>query len=154
MSDQDTLAIRNINGDTRQVKTRLPWGKERKILKIIGDAVAQIPEKLSAFDELSPGIALLQYFTTEAPEKVTEMLSIILALEPDKVEEDYDGDAVIEFMVPFTTHYLQKWGKRLEAIPLDQIGLLGLQTPKTGLTGALETQEAPEAPALGSGEDG
>jgi len=131
MSEQETLTIRNIDGDTRQVKTRLPWGKERRILKIIGEVVSQIPERLSTFDE-SPGIALLQYLTTEAPEKVTEVLSIILNVPPEQVDENFDGDAVVEFAVPFLTHYVGKWSKRLESAPV--VDLLGSTTSLTGIS--------------------
>lgn len=149
MSDQDSLTIRNINGDIRNVKTRLPWGKERKILKIIGEVASQIPGRLSEFDQ-TPGIALLEYLTTEAPEKISETLGIVLGTSIEEIDEQFDGDAVVEFAIPFLTLYVNKWSKRLEHAPIADV--FGVSAPSIPFTPEGISQ-APTTPIV-TEEDG
>ncbi|MEM4720584.1 MAG: hypothetical protein QXT73_00805 [Candidatus Methanomethylicaceae archaeon] len=115
------LTITDINGTTYRVKLRLPWGKERQLLRIIGEVASQLPSTLD-FSTGSPGLELLKYITNEAPDRLTNMLSIVLNMPADQIENEFDGDAVIEFAIPFIAHYLQKWSKRLESLPVSPFG--------------------------------
>ena len=113
----ETLKIVDINGVEKSVSTKLPWGKERRILKIVGDLVTEIPSDILGGGIKEPGIALLEFITTQAPEKVTEIVAIILGVSADDVDNQFDGDAVFEFIIPFVVQYSEKWTKRLEQIP-------------------------------------
>lgn len=115
--EDEILTITDINGTTFKVKLRLPWGKERQLLRIIGEVASQLPTTLD-FATSSPGLELLKYITNEAPDRLTNMLSIVLNKPADQIENEFDGDAVIEFAIPFIAHYLQKWSKRLESLPV------------------------------------
>ena len=119
----ETLSIEDVDGHGRTVKLKLAWGKERKLLKIIGDLFSQIPSELTfgVTSSDNPGLALLKYLTTEAPEKVTEIVALLLGVSIEDVDEKYDGDAVINFAIPFVTHYAAKWGERLKGLPIAQL---------------------------------
>lgn len=119
----ETLSITDVDGNGRTVKLKLPWGRERKLLKIIGDLFAKIPSELTfgVSSSDNPGLALLTYITTEAPERVSEIVALLLTLSIDEVDEKYDGDEVINFAVPFVTHYAAKWGERLKGLPIAQL---------------------------------
>ena len=118
----ETLQIIDIDGGGRIVKMKLPWGKERRILRIIGDLLSSVPSEFTfgVTENENPGMALLQYLTADAPDKVTEIVAILLDLNPDDVDKKYDGDAVINFAIPFITHYAAKWGERLQGLPIAQ----------------------------------
>lgn len=119
----ETLSILDVDGNGRTVKLKLPWGKERKLLRVIGDLFAKIPSELTfgVSSSDNPGLALLQYITTEAPDKVTDIVALLLDLKTDEVDEKYDGDEVINFAIPFVTHYTAKWGERLKGLPIAQL---------------------------------
>jgi hypothetical protein len=42
----EALKIVDINGVEKSVSTKLPWGKERRILKIVGDLITEIPSDI------------------------------------------------------------------------------------------------------------
>jgi hypothetical protein len=113
----DTLKIVDINGVEKSISTKLPWGKERKVLKIVGDLITEVPADILGGGIKEPGVALLEFITTQAPERVTEIVAIILGVSSDDVDNNYDGDAVFEFIIPFVVQYSEKWTKRLEQIP-------------------------------------
>jgi hypothetical protein len=113
----EALKIVDINGVEKSVSTKLPWGKERRILKIVGDLIAEIPSDILGGGVREPGVALLEFITAQAPEKVTEIVAIILGVSADDVDNQFDGDAVFEFIIPFVVQYSEKWTKRLEQVP-------------------------------------
>lgn len=113
----EALKIVDINGVEKSVSTKLPWGKERRILKIVGDLITEVPADILGGGVKEPGVALLEFITTQAPEKVTEIVAIILGVSADDVDNSYDGDAVFEFIIPFVVQYSEKWTKRLEQVP-------------------------------------
>jgi len=115
----ESLKIADINGVERTVSTRLPWGRERRVLKIVGDLITEVPADILGGGIKEPGVALLEFITTQAPERVTEVVAIILGVTPDDVDENFDGDAVFEFIIPFIVQYSEKWTKRLEQIPAE-----------------------------------
>jgi hypothetical protein len=118
MSDKiGFLKISDINGVEKIVNTKLPWGRERRVLKIVGDLITELPADILGGGIKEPGVALLEFITTQAPEKVTDIVAIILGVSADDVDEQFDGDAVFEFIIPFVVQYSEKWTKRLEQIP-------------------------------------
>lgn len=116
----ETLTIYDVAGNKRDISLKLSWGKERKILKIIGEVIAIIPESFNQDSNIPMGLGLLEFATTRAPEKVSEMMSIILSTTVDKVEDEYEGDAIVGFAIPFLTNFIQRWGTRLEGVNLPQ----------------------------------
>ena len=144
----DTLKITDINGVEKTVSTKLPWGKERKVLKIVGDLITEVPADILGGGAKEPGAALLEFITTHAPEKVTEIVAIIIGIKPDDVDEQYDGDAVFEFIIPFVVQYSEKWTKRLEQIPQGVLpGKVAAALPTSA-----PVVEVPEAPVAESSE--
>lgn len=129
----DTLSIMDVDGNGRTVRMKLPWGRERKMLKIIGDLFSQIPSELTfgVASSDNPGLALLKYLTMEAPEKITEIVALLLDVKVEVVDEKYDGDEVINFAIPFVTHYAAKWGERLKGLPIGDL-LGGVPGPVNG----------------------
>lgn len=119
----ETLSIVDIDGNGRTIKMKLAWGKERKILKVIGGLFASIPSEVTFGIKSSdnPGLALLEYLTNEAPEKVTQIVALLLDITEEDVDNKFDGDAVMEFAVPFVMHYASRWGERLKGLPIGQL---------------------------------
>lgn len=119
----ETLSIVDLDGNGRTIKMKLPWGKERKILKVIGELFASIPSEVTFGIKSSdnPGLALLEYLTKEAPEKVTQIVALLLDISEDDVDNKYDGDSIMEFAVPFITNYASRWGERLKGLPIGQL---------------------------------
>jgi len=119
----ETLSIVDLTGQGKTIKMKLSWGKERKLLKIVGELFASVPSEVTFGVKSSdnPGLALLEYITQEAPEKITTIVALLLDVEPSVVDENYDGDAIMEFSIPFITHYAAKWGERLQGLPIGQL---------------------------------
>ena len=139
----ESLKIIDINGVEKTVSTKLPWGKERRVLKIVGDLITEVPADILGGGMREPGVALLEFITTQAPERVTEIVAIILGVAPEDVDEQFDGDAVFEFIIPFVVQYSEKWTKRLEQIPsgMKPGGGLPLEAPKTSKVKAAKAVE-------------
>ncbi len=118
----ETLSIIDLDGQGRTVKMKLAWGKERKLLKVIGELFASVPSEITFGVQSTdnPGLALLEYITMEAPEKITQIVALLLDVDPTVIDEKYDGDAIIEFAIPFVTQYATKWGERLKGLPIAQ----------------------------------
>jgi hypothetical protein len=118
-----SLDIVDLNGDKKTIKLKLAWGKEKKLLKVIGELFASVPSEITFGVQSSenPGLALLEYLTKEAPDKITQIVALLLDVDQNLVDEQFDGDAIMEFAIPFVTHYAAKWGERLKGLPLNQM---------------------------------
>lgn len=118
----EVLSIVDLDGNGRTLKMKLAWGKERKLLKIVGELFASIPSEVTFGIKSSdnPGLALLEYLTKEAPEKLTQIVALLLDISEDDVDNKYDGDAIMEFAIPFITSYATRWGERLKGLPINQ----------------------------------
>jgi len=130
---QDSVTIKDIDGNDVNVKLKLPWGKERDILKIIGELLADIPEDLFRVGDRAPGIALMEYLTTKAPEKVTIVVAKVMGISPDDVDNKFDGDAIFAMIGPLITRFSEKWNLRLGGLPfaLPGGGLIAGTVPGT-----------------------
>ena len=146
MSDiqKTTLKIVDIDGVEKNVSTKLPWGRERKVLAIVGDLITQVPADILGGGGREPGAVLLEFVTTKAPERVTEIVAIILGISADDVDSKYDGDAVFEFIIPFIVQYSEKWTTRLQQVPAGVLPGVNLPTGKTEAEAAPEAETAPE----------
>jgi|YelNatPaOPRAMG01_1025707.scaffolds.fasta_scaffold84547_2 hypothetical protein len=148
MSDISTLKIVDIDGNEKTISTKLPWGRERKVLKIVGDLLTEIPADILGGGDKTPGAALLEFITTQAPERVTEIVAIILSCSNEDVDNKYDGDAVFAFIIPFISQYAEKWNMRLQQVPAGMIPGVNIPGAPIGETAAPEVPEAqPEGTA-------
>ncbi len=138
---QDKITIHDIDGQAVEVRLKLPWGKEREILKIIGTALASIPEDLFGHTDRAPGIALMEYLTTQAPEKITLVVSKILGISEEDVDSKFDGDAIFEFIIPFVQKYSEKWNLRLGGLPFPFPGGGMIGTTQPGPQTALDSTD-------------
>ena len=146
---EPTFILKDISGGTFQVPQTLPWGKEKKVLSIVGrafkDLMPKKDEKKAQFDSLQfmsfatekfdlseetitslDQIALayatenasdtkinveelLQFFAIQAPDIITTLISVITGKSETDIDEQYAGDSVLAFAVPYVIHAMKKY---------------------------------------------
>ena len=144
-----SFTLKDISGNVFQVPNVLPWGKEKRVLSIVGKAFKELmpknDEKKQSFDSLQfMGFAaekfdlseetidsldkialayaeestpdtkinveeLLQFFAIEAPDIITNLISVITGKSESDIEEQYTGDSVLAFAVPYVIHAMKKY---------------------------------------------
>jgi len=147
---EPVFVLKDITGGIFQVPNTLPWGKEKKVLSIVGKAFKElIPKKdkdsksmfdsaqfmdyaIDKFDlqeetidslrQITQAYAteetidtkinveeLLQFFAIQAPGIITTLLSVITGKSEADIDEQYAGDSVLAFAVPYVIHAMKKY---------------------------------------------
>ncbi len=146
--------LQDIDGKVVEIPSILPWGKEKKVLKIVGQAFEKVmpqetegrkpvlatadfidytaDQKEFVDDELFmkklqslvglynnersaigrvDAKKLLQFFSQEAPELITDLISIITSKNKEVVDERFDGRSVMSFAIPYILHAMRKYAE-------------------------------------------
>jgi len=144
--------LKDINGGSFQIPNTLPWGKEKKVLSIVGKAFKELmPKKedkdnkkipfdaahfmnyvnenfdldgevIKSFENIALAYAseevadtkinveeLLQFFAIQAPGIITTLISVITGKSEADIDEQYAGDSVLAFAVPYVIYAMQKY---------------------------------------------
>jgi hypothetical protein len=158
------FTLSKVNGDPVDIPSVLSWGKEKKVLAIVGQAFKKLmpdsKDKKSSFDandfldflntlpefsqneELKRTVssavtkynltqtafgridaaALLQFFSSEAPTLITDLVSIVTATPASDVDENFDGTSVLGFAIPYILHAMRKYaGSFAAATPISPL---------------------------------
>jgi len=145
------FTIKDINGGVFQIPNTLPWGKEKKVLSIVGTAFKELMpkkedkkqaaafnpdqfikyavDKFNLEDDTIESLKLisqsyvqenmsdsrinveelLQFFAIQAPDIITKLISVITGKSESDIDEQYAGDSVLAFAVPYVIHAMKKY---------------------------------------------
>ena len=148
---EPVFILKDIGGGTFQVPNTLPWGKEKKVLSIVGSAFKELmpkkddkdkkqsfdslqfmsfasekfdlsDETIKSLDQIALAYAtenavdtkinveeLLQFFAIKAPDIITTLLSVITGKSESDIDEQYAGDSVLAFAVPYVIHAMKRY---------------------------------------------
>jgi hypothetical protein len=145
----DEFSLTDMDGKATSIPKRLPWGKEKKILGIVGMAFEKIvPKQDDATKSFDPSTFLafieennelegedldrmrriverfgletgsrmrvdateiLKFFANEAPELITQLVSIITGKSTTDVDNGFDGQSVLQFAIPYIMYSIRKY---------------------------------------------
>lgn len=146
----EKFVLHGLNDEVLEIPKVLPWGKEKKILSIVGTAFKKVmPMKsdlnkpsfnsdefiefaktkfnldegsLKSIKKVAVDFSnenseidqvnmadLLQFFTSEAPDLITELISIMTGKSAEDVDESYTGESVLAFAIPYLIHSMKKY---------------------------------------------
>lgn len=150
IDDNEKFILYDIEGGELEIPKVLPWGKEKKILTIVGVAFKKVMPMKSDSDkppfnsdefiefakikfnldenslESIRKVAidysnensentqvnmsdLLEFFTTEAPDLITDLISIMTGKSVEDVDNSYTGESVLAFAIPYLIHAMKKY---------------------------------------------
>lgn len=151
LEQEPTFILKDINGGVFRIPNTLPWGKEKKILSIVGRAFKELmpkkkdgdkstsfdavhfmnyinknfnfsDETLKSFEEAAKAYSsertldtkinaeeLLQFFAIQAPGIITTLISVITGKSEADIDDQYAGDSVLAFAIPYVIHSMQKY---------------------------------------------
>jgi hypothetical protein len=150
--DKDEFSLCDLDGKAIPIPKRLPWGKEKKILGIVGLAFEKVvpkqDDKSKAFDPSAflafveenthilsdegtdlamirllvdkfgleassrmriDATEILRFFANEAPELITKLVSIITGKSESDVDNEFDGESVLQFAIPYIMFSIKKY---------------------------------------------
>mgnify|MGYP001558217677 CR=1 FL=1 len=103
------IVVTTINGDNVSVPA-ISLGKELKILRIIGDAWKS--SGISEIDDLKSGnvpvMKIVEWVTTNIPDYLLSVVSIILDRETQWIEDHLDLETTLALVVPFLLDRMKK----------------------------------------------
>lgn len=153
------FVIKEVDGTEIEIPTVLPWGKEKKVIGIVGRAFEKVAppsdgnkpvfprdefisyvqaqlasadgslvdedqvflKRLNAyttiyakqFEESPFGkidfAKLFKFFSNEAPEIITELVSTVTGKSADIIDEKFEGTSVMAFAIPYVLHAMTKY---------------------------------------------
>lgn len=146
---EPVFILKDISGGSFQIPNTLPWGKEKKVLSIVGKAfkelvpkkdnkktsfdaahfIKYVNENFDFTDEISKSFEnvalayaseeiadtkinveeLLQFFAIQAPGIITTLISVITGKSEADIDEQYAGDSVLAFAVPYVIYSMKKY---------------------------------------------
>jgi hypothetical protein len=150
VTETEDFSLVDIEGKGVPIPKKLPWGKEKKILAIVGMAFEQImPKKDDKENKLDPGAFLaylpsdpvlmdnedllksvqdtvdryaqtapgaridagevLRFFANKAPDLITQLISIITGKSEADVDNQFEGESVLKFAVPYVMYAMRKY---------------------------------------------
>jgi hypothetical protein len=113
------------NGEKITIKT-LSWGKEIKVLQIVSkffdkNKLLEVFNSLSSEDDSSNFDAISKLFLPligEAPQSITQIVSIIINKDEKFVEESLTSEDVMQVFTPFLKLLFNKYKKMFQKINL------------------------------------
>lgn len=120
----ETFMVTTLDGDTVKVP-KVSWGTELKVISILEKVLKVISDDVGALNLQKDGVKLVQVLMEKTPEKLTELVSVILRKEALWVEENLDSSEIISVVVPLLvarltlitqkiTPFLNKMGVKVE----------------------------------------
>ena len=157
-AEAQPLFLLKIDGSQVQIPKVLSWGKEKQVLKIVGDTFEKLMPSKSDEGEEKPALInsemlrnllelmlpetfnkenqelldgidvvvaqynrqntssidtfkLLQFFSKEAPDLISQLVSIITGLSEKDVDNDFDGESVMGFAIPYILYSMRKYSE-------------------------------------------
>ena len=155
--------IKDINGESIEIPSVLPWGKEKKVIGIVGQAFEKVspqpdenkPKPIFPRDDFVDFVQgqlkatsengdlteedsiflkrigayasmfakqieespfgridfakLFKFFSTEAPEIITDLVSIVTGKSATVIDENFEGTSVMAFAIPYVLHSMTKY---------------------------------------------
>ena len=151
------LVLLKTDGTEVQIPKVLSWGKEKQILKIVGQTFEtlmpsksedseekpalingemfkslveiMLPDTVKENEDLLDGLEvviahynrqntssidtfkLLQFFSKEAPDLISKLVSIITGLAEKDVDDNFDGESVMGFAIPYILYSMRKYSE-------------------------------------------
>jgi len=126
----ESFKLKSKDGNVVEYSSTLTWGKEKKLLKLIGSVL----QNFSTTDEsgdvrISPEKIVL-FFAEEAPELVTEAVSIITGQSAQDIDESYTGQEILEFTIPFLIAFIRRFASTVSFVTASEPGSQDLETEK------------------------
>lgn len=120
--DVPTFELKSRDGKIEKYSSTLTWGKEKKLLNLIGGVL----KEFTTTDEtgtirVSPE-RLVSFFSTEAPELVTEAVSIITGQSLEDIDESYTGQDILEFTIPFLIAFIRRFANTISFATASDLG--------------------------------